>query len=53
MVEVCRKSLTEEKEPMLEIKEEPRREYGTFIVHLPSQVLTWELCLGKSGIALG
>lgn len=36
VVEVCSKRLMEEEDPMLEIKEEPRRQYATFIVHLPS-----------------
>lgn len=50
---VYRKRLMEEKESMLEMKEKPRREYrGVQNVHIPSAFLnTWELCLGKSGIA--
>lgn len=43
----------EEEESMLEMKEEPKREYSRVQnVHSPSAFpYTWELSLGKSGIA--
>lgn len=51
VVEVCSKRLMEEEDPMLDKR---RAQETVRKVHSPSAFPnTWELCLGKSGIAPG